>query len=75
MEERKEEIENIIYYLEELIEKIKIDKALKKDLQMIKEAEEEELQELEEIESERNAREYEEELRDRQREYREMQGF
>lgn len=75
MGKKKEEIEDIIYYLEELIDKIKYDKNLKTDLQQMKEAKEDELKEIEEREERENTLEYKNELRDRQREYREMQGF
>lgn len=74
-DEEKEEIEDIIFSLEEIIDRIKFDKDLKNDLQMIKEAKEEELKEIEDEEEEKNAREYEAELREREREYRSMQGF
>lgn len=46
MDEKIEEIEDIIYYLDELIDKIKFDKDLKTDLQQMKYAKEDELEEL-----------------------------
>ena len=69
MDEKIEEIEDIIYYLDELIDKIKFDKDLKVDLQQMKYAKEDELEELKERQAEISTREYEEDLKERNKEY------